>query len=86
MKAYKVNLVDREAVYELAKRVKREQGEVWGLVNNAGILSGTALLDTPDKRIELLYGVNIMSHFWTTKAFLPDMLKNKSGHIVGISR
>lgn len=30
------------------------------------------------------FGVNTFSHFWILKAFLPAMLKNKSGHIVGV--
>lgn len=30
------------------------------------------------------FGVNTFSHFWILKAFLPAMLKKKSGHIVGI--
>lgn len=85
-KAYGINLVNREEVYTLAKRVLEEQGDVWGLVNNAGIISGTPILETPDKRIELLFGVNIMCHFWTTKAFLPGMLERKDGHIIGVSR
>ncbi|KAG6910966.1 hypothetical protein DXG01_006020 [Tephrocybe rancida] len=30
------------------------------------------------------FGVNTLAHFWTLKAFLPSMIKNKSGHIVRI--
>lgn len=28
------------------------------------------------------FGVNTLAHFWTLKAFLPGMIKNKIGHIV----
>ena len=82
---YKVNLVNRSEVYELASKVRREHGPVWGLINNAGILSGSYLLETDDKKIELTMGVNAMAHFWTTKAFLPDMLDANDGAIVGIA-
>jgi len=82
---YQVNLVKKEDIYAAANQVKSAQGPVWCLVNNAGILSGTELLDTPDRRIELLFAVNVMAHFWTTKAFLGDMIENNDGHIVGIS-
>mmetsp|Transcript_13159 Transcript_13159/g.15064 ORF Transcript_13159/g.15064 Transcript_13159/m.15064 type:complete len:321 (+) Transcript_13159:91-1053(+) len=85
VKVYKVNLVNREDIYAAAKQVKSAQGTVWCLVNNAGILSGTELLETPDRRIELLFAVNVMAHFWTTKAFLGDMIEKNDGHIVGIS-
>jgi hypothetical protein len=28
------------------------------------------------------FDVNTLAHFWTLKAFLPEMIKKKSGHIV----
>lgn len=82
---YTVNLCNREAIYALAEQVQREHGFVWGLINNAGILIGKALMETPDNKIELTMGVNVMAHFWTTKAFLPAMLERNDGHIVGVS-
>jgi NAD(P)-dependent dehydrogenase (short-subunit alcohol dehydrogenase family) len=32
------------------------------------------------------FGVNALAHFWTLKAFLPEMIKNKSGHVVSCAR
>ena len=69
----------------MAKAVKDDVGSVWGLINNAGIISGQEFLKTSDRRIELTMAVNTMAHFWTAKAFLPDMLANNSGAIVTIS-
>mmetsp|Transcript_90866 Transcript_90866/g.111219 ORF Transcript_90866/g.111219 Transcript_90866/m.111219 type:complete len:311 (+) Transcript_90866:46-978(+) len=54
------------------------------LVNNAGIVFGNTLLDLTPKQINLTYGVNILSHYWTVKAFLPGMIKRESGHIISI--
>uniref|UniRef100_A0A1B0D395 Uncharacterized protein n=2 Tax=Phlebotomus papatasi TaxID=29031 RepID=A0A1B0D395_PHLPP len=34
--------------------------------------------------IERIIKVNLLSHFWTTREFLKDMIKQKRGHIVGI--
>ena len=80
-----VNLVSRDSIYALAEQVKREHGFVWGLINNAGILIGKSLMETPDNKIELTMGVNVMAHFWTVKAFLQPMLDRNDGHIVSIS-
>lgn len=55
------------------------------LFNNAGVLSGRALLDTPDHLIERSFNVNVVAHFWTVKAFLPKMIENNHGHIVTIA-
>ena len=60
-------------------------GHVSILVNNAGIVSGTALLDTPDSKIIRTFDVNILAHFWTLKAFLPAMISQKDGHIVNVA-
>lgn len=55
------------------------------LINNAGVVSGRLLLDTPDDLIKRTFDVNVMAHFWTAKAFLPKMIENNKGHIVTIA-
>ena len=76
---------DRNDIYECARKTKAEVGQVSILVNNAGIVSGTPLLDTPDEKIIRTFDVNIMAHFWTLKAFLPDMINHKQGHLVNVA-
>ncbi|KAF5291452.1 hypothetical protein FQR65_LT01763 [Abscondita terminalis] len=82
---YKCDLTDREDVYAVASKVTEEVGQVTILINNAGVVSGTLLLDTPDHLIQRTFDVNILSHFWTTKAFLPKMIEKDHGHIVTIA-
>ncbi|XP_045522766.1 epidermal retinol dehydrogenase 2 [Pieris brassicae] len=83
-KSYVVDLADRAAVYKAAQKVKREVGKVDVLINNAGIVFGETLLELNDTAIERTYEVNILSHYWTVKAFLPDMIENGKGHIVTV--
>jgi len=82
---FKVDMTNREGIYAAAKETKSKVGKVSILVNNAGIVSGTALLDTSDEKIIRTFDVNIMAHFWTIKAFLPDMLDQKEGHLVNVA-
>lgn len=82
---YVVDITDREAVYKTADQVRDEVGVVDVLINNAGIVTGKSFLDLPDEMIEKTFQVNIISHFWTARAFLPDMLKRNRGHIVTIA-
>ena len=70
-------VVYREDIYKMAQETKEKVGPVSILVNNAGIVSGTALLDTSDEKIIRTFDVNIMAHFWTIKAFLPDMISKR---------
>lgn len=82
---YVCDLCNREDVYKKAALVKKEVGKVTILINNAGVVSGMKLMDTPDKLIIRTMDVNVMSHFWTTKAFLPSMMEDNKGHIVSIA-
>lgn len=84
-KAYTVDVADRDQVYELAETVKKEMGKVDVLVNNAGVVSGKPFLDCEDEQLERTMSVNVLGHFWTVKAFLPNMIEADHGHIVTMS-
>ncbi|XP_067125025.1 short-chain dehydrogenase/reductase family 16C member 6-like [Centruroides vittatus] len=83
--SYVCDVTDRTKVYETAGRVKDDVGPVTILINNAGFVSCKKLLDDPDHLIEKNFQVNAISHFWTCKAFLPDMISMQHGHVVSIT-
>jgi len=83
--SYTVDMSNRDEIYKAAARLKEEVGPVSILINNAGIVSGDTLLNTPDNKIVKTFEVNTLAHFWTTKAFLPDMIDNRLGHIVNVA-
>jgi all-trans-retinol dehydrogenase (NAD+) len=80
--AFVVDVSNREAVYDAARRVEHA---VDILVNNAGVVSGRPLLELPDENIERSFAVNVLALFWTTKAFLPGMIERGRGHVVTIA-
>jgi NAD(P)-dependent dehydrogenase (short-subunit alcohol dehydrogenase family) len=55
------------------------------LINNAAIVNGKPLLDLSLDEIDRNFRVNLLSHFYTTKTFLPGMLRAGQGTIVTIS-
>jgi all-trans-retinol dehydrogenase (NAD+) len=73
---------DRATVARQAKALVKKLGPVDILINNAGIVSGKKLLEIQDEKIIQTVNVNLLSLFWTTRAFLPSMLERNSGHIV----
>ncbi|KFQ74743.1 Epidermal retinol dehydrogenase 2, partial [Phoenicopterus ruber ruber] len=75
----------RQDIYRVADQVKKEVGDVSILVNNAGIVTGKRLIDSPDSLVEKTMDVNVMAHFWTYKAFLPAMIASNHGHLVSIA-
>ncbi|MHC4402824.1 MAG: SDR family oxidoreductase [Planctomycetota bacterium] len=82
---YVCNVADRRCVYDAAAKVRREVGPVDILINNAGVVSGKPFLDCTDDEIARTVGVNTMGLFWTTKTFLPDMIRRGRGHLVTVA-
>lgn len=82
---YRCDLVDRRDVYRAAEETRRDVGPVTVLINNAGVASECSFLDTPDHLIQRTFDVNVLAHYWTTKAFLPAMIESQRGHIVTIA-
>eukprot|EP00823_Brevimastigomonas_motovehiculus_P003939 TRINITY_DN2516_c0_g1_i1.p1 TRINITY_DN2516_c0_g1~~TRINITY_DN2516_c0_g1_i1.p1 ORF type:complete len:340 (+),score=58.81 TRINITY_DN2516_c0_g1_i1:55-1074(+) len=74
-----------EMVYSVAEQVKKSIGPVDILVNNAGVVSGRPITELTEQAIQRTYAVNVLAHYWTVKAFLPDMIKRNHGHIVSIA-
>lgn len=55
------------------------------LINNAGIVVGKALADHSHEEIERTLRVNSLGMIHSTRAFLPSMVTQGSGHIVNIA-
>ena len=49
------------------------------------MVSGKRFLDCSDDEIRRTMAVNTMAHFWTVKAFLPEMIARDSGHVVTVA-
>jgi all-trans-retinol dehydrogenase (NAD+) len=79
------DVADRGAVYAAAEAAEQSVGPIDVLVNNAGVVTGKPFLECPDEDIELTIGVNTMALFWTTKAFLPGMIRRDRGHLVTVA-
>ena len=75
----------RETVYRIADETRAAGGAVDILINNAGIVSGKGILELPDEKIAATFAINVLSLFWTAKAFLPQMIERRRGHIVTIA-
>ena len=82
---YVCDVSSPSAVKEAAERVLSEQGSVDILINNAGVISGKLLLELSEQEILRTFNVNTLALFWTTRAFLPSMIEQGTGHIVTIA-
>lgn len=82
---YAVDIRDESQVADLAKKVKRDLGDVDILINNAGIVQCLPYQELSPSLVERTFQVNVLSHIWAAKHFLPAMIENKRGHVVAIS-
>ena len=82
---YVVDVTDRAKVYETAKRVKLEVGEVDVLMNNAGVVKGGPFMQVEDEAHFKTMDVNFNAYMWMTKAFMLGMMDRNEGHIINIA-
>ena len=80
--ALTADVSDRDAVMALAAQVEAEVGEVWLLVNNAGVFLAAPFLEMPPTQWEFILGVNLWGVVHGLHAFLPGMVARDSGYVV----
>ncbi|XP_049883050.1 epidermal retinol dehydrogenase 2-like isoform X1 [Pectinophora gossypiella] len=82
---YECDVTDREAVNNMAEKLRREVGEVTMLINNAGIMPCKPIMEHNEVDIKRVFDINIIAHLWLIQAFLPNMMERNHGHIVAMS-
>ncbi|KAF8591492.1 retinal short-chain dehydrogenase/reductase [Ramaria rubella] len=82
---YKCDVSKWEEVEEVAKKIVEDVGHPTVIINNAGVVQGKLILDLSAEDVNQTFSTNLFSHFWILKAFLPQMVKQKAGHVVTVS-
>jgi short-subunit dehydrogenase len=82
---FQVDVSNVKSIEGAATRVLLEVGNVDILFNNAGIVVGKKFRDHTVSDIENIIAVNIAGVMHVARVFLPDMLRQGSGHIINIS-
>ncbi|KAG8297358.1 hypothetical protein J6590_037590 [Homalodisca vitripennis] len=80
-KAYFTNVAKVEEIRELREAVTTDLGPVDILLNNAGLVHGDPLEVDVEEAIKGVIAVNLLSHFWMVREFLPTMRECNPGHI-----
>lgn len=67
------------------QRVADEIGSVDVLINNAGIWIEGSIIDNSEEEISDAIDTNLKGVIFSTKAFLPELLKSNEAHIINVS-
>ncbi len=79
------DVTDAAAWDQLAERANARMGGVDVLVNNAGIATAGALMETDEDEWRRVLEVNLMSVVRGSKAFVPLLLQSHDAHIVNVA-
>ncbi|KAF2749996.1 NAD(P)-binding protein [Sporormia fimetaria CBS 119925] len=79
---YKCDVTSKESVRQAAEALRADIGSPTLLFNNAGVGNGNTILESTPESLSRIFNVNLISHWYTVQAFLPEMIAMKKGHII----
>ena len=82
---YEFDFKDLNNIYELTKKIIKDHGRPYGLINNAAIGHDGVLATMHEKDIDEIIKVNIQAPILLTKYLCRSMLLNQNGRIINIS-
>lgn len=79
-----VDVQDKQQILLFAKNIQDNFSQVNMLVNNAGMYAPGLLATEPDTQLENMMSTNLYSAYYLTRALLPLMKQQRSGHIFNL--
>lgn len=79
------NVADWDSVQSTVAKAAEELGNVYGMINNAGITRDALLVRMQPEAWQQVLDVNLTGTFYFTKAVSPLMMRQKIGRIVNIA-
>ncbi|KAK7076214.1 hypothetical protein SK128_023566 [Halocaridina rubra] len=82
---YKCDVSNRGEIHSVCTKIREEIGQITILVNNAGIMPCKPFMKHTPEEIQKLFDINVFSHFWMVREWLPLFITSNKGHIVSMS-
>ena len=83
--AIQLDVRDEQAIHAAVEQAAAHLGGIDVLVNNASAISLTPTLQTPAKRLDLMWDVNMRATFLASQACIPHLRKAANPHILTLS-
>ena len=78
---FAADLSEKASVEKFAAWLSGQKVTADILINNAGLFIPGSVYNEAEGTLERMIAVNLYSAYYVTRALLPPMIKNKSGHI-----
>lgn len=82
---FQADAADFEATQNVIDSMAKDFGSIDVIVNNAGITKDNLLLRMSEEQFDAVIKTNLYSVYYTTKAALRTMLKQRSGSFINVS-
>jgi len=76
----RTDIRDENQISDAVNQAVETFGSIDALVNNASAISLTGTLETPMKKFDLMFGVNVRGTYAVSQACLPYLLKSNNPH------
>src|SRR5512143_545485 len=83
--AIQLDVRDEQAIHNAVEQAAAHFGGIDVLVNNASAISLTPTLQTPAKRLDLMWDVNMRATFLASQACIPHLKRSGNPHILTLS-
>ena len=78
-----LDLASGDSIINFAKQFKKEESKLDVLINNAGISSGSKMLN--DAGVELTFAINVLGHHYLTKLLIDLLEKSSPSRIINVA-
>jgi citronellol/citronellal dehydrogenase len=83
--AIQMDVRDEQAIQAAVEQTVNNFGGIDVLVNNASAINLTPTLETPSRRLDLMWDVNMRATFLASQACIPHLKKSANPHILTLS-
>jgi 3-oxoacyl-[acyl-carrier protein] reductase len=80
-----IDLVDFASLPGQVRQLRNQIGQIYGLVNNAGVGTAGILSTMPDEQIARVIQTNVIAPITLTKYVISSMMSARSGRVVNIT-
>ncbi|KAH8648592.1 hypothetical protein BX600DRAFT_555058 [Xylariales sp. PMI_506] len=82
---YRCDVTSSDSIAAAASSIRTDLGHPSIVINNAGVLIPSTILETPEPILRKVFSINCFAHWSMAQEFLPRMIELNKGHVVTVA-